>query len=83
MHPRDRALLRSTVVRLTLRSFWVQGTVVRTQQSTVRLRQLLVLILLVPRASLNLHSYRNSNTKAPLFDKIGKTLSFVGKIPEN
>ena len=64
-------------------SLWLQGMVVRTLQSTVRLQQLLVLILLVPEASLSLHSCWKSNIKAPLFCKIDKTLSFLGKIPEN
>ena len=72
-----------TVVRLTVRSFWHWGTVVRTLQSTLCLQQLLVLILLVPGASLNPHSCRNSNTKAPLFGKIGKPLWFLGNVPEN
>ena len=57
-------------------TLWLQGMVVRTLQSTVRLQQLLVLILLVPEASLSLHSCWKSNIKAPLFAKLIKLSHF-------
>ena len=60
-------------------TLWVQGMVVRSLQSTVRLHKLLVLILWVPEASLSLHSRWKSNIKAPLFCKIDKALSFLSR----
>ena len=76
VRPRDCAQLRCTVVRLTVRHFWLQGTVVSTVQWTVRRQQLLVMILSIPGAPLNLHSCWNSNTRAPLSLKFSKLSHF-------